>query len=126
MDFGQLRPRFLDETDPLVNVIFYLIHSRNYFQYPRRFGGPGRIRTCNPRIWSPMLCPIRATDPLVLLVNPKPAGSPLLPLNLAFLVQGVRTAEGAEFLDADLVRLALLVLGRGVVAPFAALAGQTD
>ena len=68
-----------------------------------------------------MLWPIGATDP---------RGCHLcLPARLAdlgFLVQRMTATTGAELLDLELLRLLLLVPGRHVVAPLAAVARQSD
>src|SRR6185503_6105994 len=74
-----------------------------------RRNGPGRARTCNPRIWSPVLYQLE-------LLTQGLAPS-LRRSNLAFLVCSMRAAGRTEFLQSKLVRLRLLVLrGRVVLA----------
>ena len=46
--------------------------------------------------------------------------------DLALFVERMGAAEWTEFLDPDLVRLPFLVLGGGVVTPFATVARQTN
>ena len=97
----------------------------------RSSGGPGRIRTCNPRIWSPMLCPVRATDPatqhfcapaVVACVSCDVQSRSRFRSDLSFLVHRMTTATRAKLFNGKFLSLALLILTRRVIAPFAAIA----
>ena len=74
--------------------------------------GSGRTRTCNPRIWSPVLYPIRATDP---------------PLSyLYFFIRGMRATDRAKFSSNKLIGSELLIFGGGIVFIFTPLTGKSD
>src|SRR5262249_10165734 len=111
-------------------------------------GGSGRIRTCNPRIWSPMLCPVGATDPHYILAPRAeflPAADPMITdqpdrrepaasragaagrrSDLDLCMHGMGAASLTELFDREFFRLPLFVLGGGVVAPLAVVARQPD
>src|SRR5208283_2379596 len=124
MDLGKLRPCFRDETYALIEVTFQTIHISCLNQEPRNcfgftaviFGGPARIRTWNPRIWSPMLCQLElltlvfqcaverrgSVDPELMNLTISNFGLLNVQLqsrNFAFLVQRVCAALRTEFLD---------------------------
>jgi hypothetical protein len=65
-----------------------------------------------------MLCPVRATDP--------DSRHGRILRNLDLFMHGMRAAGRAEFLDRELLRLALLVAGGVVIAAFATVARQAD
>ena len=48
----------LSQTHPYSTILISLEET-----HLPKGNGSGRTRTCNPRIWSPVLYPIRATDP---------------------------------------------------------------
>src|SRR6266481_1733782 len=82
--------------------------------------GSGRIRTCNPRIWSPVL------EPFELLTRQAGTAARHRALDLPLLVERMAPARRAELLEGELVRRPLLVLRAGVVLPLAPVAHERD
>src|SRR5216684_3032946 len=84
-------------------------------------GGPGRIRTCNPRIWSPMLCQLE-----LLTRSGRCRGRSTRPLDFDLFVRRMATTTRAELLDRKLLGLPLLVAAGGIIAPFTSVALQSN
>src|SRR5271166_2649554 len=123
MDLGEFGIRFANKTHRLIEVTFQAIHYSVLNQAPilhpqkiiEKDGGSGRIRTCNPRIWSPMLCQLE----LLARGNAALRG-------LAFAMKRMRAASRAKLLNRKLVGLLFLVFGGRIVAAFASVARHSD
>ncbi len=97
----------LSQTHPYSTILISLEET-----HLPKGNGSGRTRTCNPRIWSPVLYPIRATDP---------------PLShLYFFMRGMRATDRAKFPSNKFIGSELLILGCGIVFVFAPLTGKSN
>jgi hypothetical protein len=92
--------------------------GRQWF-YSAKNGGSGRIRTCNPRIWSPMLCQLE------LLTRVRRNSHAVRRLDLGFLMHRVAAAARTELLYREFFGLAFLILTRGVIPSLAAVASHS-